>query len=72
MRGLAVFFVASLAAVPAFFFQAGAGSRRLFISGEDAGFLEPSSCAPCHLKIYESYRRTGMDNRSTALDPKTR
>ena len=50
MRGLATFLVAALAAL----------SQRLFIAGEDAGYLEPSSCAPCHRGIYDSYRRTGM------------
>src|SRR4030095_17233179 len=54
MRALAVLFLASIAAVPAFCF------KRLFITGEDAGFVEPSSCAPCHREIDESYRRTGM------------
>src|SRR5947208_10641211 len=53
MRGLAALFIAAL------LFQ-GAGSKRLFITGEDAGYLEPSSCAPCHRGIYESYRGAGM------------
>ena len=51
-RGLAVLLAVCL---PAF-----AGAGRLFISGEDAGYLDPAACAACHQKIYESYRRTGM------------
>jgi predicted CXXCH cytochrome family protein len=35
-------------------------SPRLFISGEDAGYIEPAACASCHREIYETYRRTGM------------
>jgi predicted CXXCH cytochrome family protein len=38
----------------------GAGSKRLFISGADAGYAEPAACASCHRELYNSYRRTGM------------
>ena len=59
MRGLAAFFVAALAVASAFFYQE-AGSKPLFIAGEDAGYLPPSACAACHRAISESYRRTAM------------
>jgi len=32
----------------------------LFISGEDAGFVDSAVCAGCHRAAYESFRRTGM------------
>ncbi len=59
MRGLAAFFVAAVAVGSAFFYQEG-GSRPLWIAGEDAGYLPPSACDPCHRTISESYRRTAM------------
>ena len=59
MRGLAAFFVAALTVASAFFYQE-AGSKPLFIAGEDAGYLPPSACAACHRAISESYRRTAM------------
>src|SRR5947209_5079255 len=55
MRGLAAFLIASLSAAFGLFSQAG-----LFISGEDAGYVEPAACASCHREIYERYARTGM------------
>ena len=59
MRGLAAFLVAALAVASAFFYQE-AGSKALFIAGEDAGYLPPAACNPCHREISESYSRTGM------------
>jgi tetratricopeptide (TPR) repeat protein len=59
MRGLAAFFVAALTAASAFFYQE-AGSKPVFIAGEDAGYLPPSACGTCHRAISESYRRTAM------------
>jgi predicted CXXCH cytochrome family protein len=59
MRGLAAFFIAAVAVASAFFYQEG-GSKPLLITGEDAGYLPPSACDPCHRAIAESYRRTGM------------
>ena len=59
MRGLAALFVAAWAAAPAFFDQE-AGSKPILIAGEDAGYLPPSACGPCHREIFESYRRTAM------------
>jgi predicted CXXCH cytochrome family protein len=59
MRGLAAFFVAALAVTSAFFYQEG-GSKPLVIAGEEAGYLPPSACGPCHREISETYRRTGM------------
>ena len=59
MRGLAAFFVAALTVASAFFYQE-AGSKPLFIAGEDAGYLPPSACGTCHRAISESYRRTAM------------
>ena len=56
---IAAFFIAGLAVASAFFYQE-TGSPRHFIAGEDAGYLEPSSCASCHRRIYEGYRRTAM------------
>src|SRR6185436_16933345 len=32
----------------------------LFISGEDAGYVDSTACAGCHRAAYDSYRRTGM------------
>jgi hypothetical protein len=60
MRGLAVFFVAALAVASAFFYQE-AGSKPLFIAGEDAGYLPPSACGPCHRAISESYQPLGLE-----------
>src|SRR6266853_732130 len=53
MRGTIAFVLALLAA-------GAASSPRLFISGEDAGYIEPAACAACHREIYEAHRRTGM------------
>lgn len=58
MQRLAIISILATAA-PALFSQHTAGTR-LFISGEDAGYVEPGACSSCHREIYEGYRRTGM------------
>ncbi len=65
---MAAFFVAALAVASAFFYQ-GDGPKPLFIAGEDAGYLPPSACAPCHRAISESYRRTAMGRSFSRLTP---
>ncbi len=50
-----------------FAFHAAAAPGPSFISGADAGYLEPRACAPCHLKVYESYLRTGMGQSFSRL-----
>jgi tetratricopeptide (TPR) repeat protein len=34
--------------------------KALRLAGADAGYVDPASCAPCHQKIWDTYRRTGM------------
>ena len=70
MRGLPAFFLAALAVASAFFYQE-AGSKPLFIAGEDAGYLPPSACGPCHRAISESYRRTAMGRSFSRPTPET-
>ena len=41
-----------------------------FISGQDAGYVEPAVCAGCHRSIYESYRQTGMGRSFYRPQPK--
>jgi predicted CXXCH cytochrome family protein len=36
------------------------------ISGADAGYVDPSACAPCHSRIWESYKKTGMGRSFSA------
>ncbi len=55
MRRLGFALLAFLAAAQELRLQTG-----LFISGEDAGYVDSAACAGCHRATYESYRRTGM------------
>src|SRR5207244_12293945 len=55
MRRLGVALLAFLAAAQELRLQ-----TDLFISGEDAGYVDSMACAGCHRATYESYRRTGM------------
>jgi len=56
--------LACLAVICVLAFQASSGQadrqKQIFITGEDAGYLDPAVCASCHSQIYETYHRTGM------------
>src|SRR5262245_55399242 len=67
MRSLAAYSLTCLAVTLTIGFQANRGpegrrepQKRLFIAGDDSGYLEPSVCTACHRRIDETFRRTGM------------
>ncbi len=43
----------------------------VFISGEDAGYVDSAACAGCHRRIYETYRQTAMGRSFYRMRPET-
>ena len=46
-------------------------SAALAMSGAEDGYVDPSTCKPCHSKIYETYAETGMGKSFRPIDSMT-
>lgn len=43
--------------------------RQLLIAGADVGYVDSSTCAGCHRKIWETYKQTGMGRSLSRVRP---
>ena len=68
-RPLLLFLLTPTFAAAATLWKPAQSREDLRVAGTEAGYLNPDSCRPCHLEIYQTYRHTGMGRSFYRLRP---